>query len=259
MHDRVVYLGHATTLIEIDGIRVLTDPVLRDRILHLRRIGAPFAGQLGDVDAILISHGHADHLDPPSLKTVGRALPLIVPRGLGGILKRRGFSNVEEISVGETARIGSLQITAVPASHDGQRWPIGRRVEALGYVVEGGSRAYFAGDTDLFDEMDAIGSLDLAFLPVAGWGPRIGRGHLDPARAATATGILEPRIVVPIHWGTLHSSRRPPKDPGAQAREFKRLVGEGDSRAEVRILEPGESTSLDGAPQRGRDSTAHRD
>jgi L-ascorbate metabolism protein UlaG (beta-lactamase superfamily) len=246
LSERVTYLGHATTLIETGGARLLTDPVLRSRIAHIRRHAAPPSPpHLEDVDAVLISHGHADHLDPPSLRLLGRDVTVIVPRGLGRLLGRRRLGEARELGAGERARVGSVTITAVPAAHDGRRLPVGPRVSALGYLIEGGSRTYFAGDTDLFEGMREIGpDLDLALLPIAGWGPRVGAGHLDPERAARATALLRPRVVVPIHWGTLAVGWRPRGDPEADAREFERLVRERVPGVEVRVLEPGQSTPL---------------
>lgn len=259
MTDRVAYLGHATTMIEIDGVRMLTDPVLRGRVLHLRRYSPPVHEQdHSGIEAILLSHGHADHLDPPSLRMMGRDQRIIAPRGLGRALSSRGLGQVEEISVGESIGVGSLVIRATPAHHDGRRWPVGPAVPALGYIIEGGSTAYFAGDTDLFDEMNELGEIDLALLPVAGWGRSVGPGHLDPARAAEATAALRPRIVVPIHWGTLHFPPWRLEDARAPARKFKRLVGEGHSGAEVRVLEPGESTSITTEPVDSRGAQRRR-
>ena len=86
----ITYLGHATTLIELDGCRLLTDPVLRDRVIHLRRVAPLDRAPIGAVDAILLSHGHWDHLDLPSLRGLGRSLRLVVPRGLGGDHRLRG-------------------------------------------------------------------------------------------------------------------------------------------------------------------------
>ena len=74
---------------------------------------------------------------------------------------------------------------------------------ALGYLLQGSQSVYFAGDTDLFPEMAALGGVDVALLPVAGWGPRLPEGdHMNPRRAAEALKILKPRLAIPIHWGT---------------------------------------------------------
>jgi L-ascorbate metabolism protein UlaG (beta-lactamase superfamily) len=246
MSDRVAYLGHATVLIEIDGRRILTDPVLRPRILHIRRYAQmPAEGDHQEIDAVLISHGHPDHLDPPSLRRVGRELPLIVPRGLGRLLRRRRFRQIIELSAGESVQVAGLTIRATPAVHDGRRMPLGPAVAALGYVIEGSSSAYFAGDTDLFEEMSEIGpGLDVALLPIAGWGPRVGPGHLDPEGAARAAALLSPRIAIPIHWGTLRPAHHRQRDPAAPAREFERLVRELAPGVEPRVPEPGEFTRI---------------
>lgn len=203
------FLGHSTVLLEIDGVRVLTDPVLLPRVANvLRRAAAPLDPALhADVDAVCISHLHADHLDLASLRGLGRDTLLVVPAGAAEFLHRKGFREVVELSPGKFHDVGRVRITATPAVHDGLRTPFGPRALALGYLLEGAtSRVYFAGDTDQFDEMDDLGALglDVALIPVWGWGPNLGPGHLDPRGAAEATGRLRPRYAVPIHWGTLH-------------------------------------------------------
>jgi L-ascorbate metabolism protein UlaG (beta-lactamase superfamily) len=238
----VHFFGHSTLVVETAGARLITDPVLRDRLAHLCRVHRRPADAVGPVDAVLISHIHQDHLDFPSLALLGKQTRLIVPRGAGGLLWRRGYREVEEIRVGETTRVGGARVVATPARHEGFRPPFGPRAECLGYVVEGDERIYFAGDTDLFPEMEHLGPIDVALLPVWGWGPTLGPGHLDPRRAAIAAGRIRPRVAVPIHWGTLAPRMihrwargfltRPPLDFAAESR---RLAPEVD----VRIVQPG--------------------
>ena len=191
----------------MDGSRVLTDPVLVQRVLHLRRYSAP-APAIGPVDAVLISHAHQDHLDFRSLRRIGRGTHIVAPRGCGSILRRHGFRRVDEVDVGQSVSIGALEVRAIPADHPTKRMPFGGESLSVGYAIEGEQRIAFLGDTDLFDEMAHLGSgLDVALVPVWGWGPTIGAGHLDPERAARAMQMLQPRIAIPIHWGTLAPMR----------------------------------------------------
>jgi L-ascorbate metabolism protein UlaG (beta-lactamase superfamily) len=238
----VTYVGHATVVIDLDGVRLITDPVLRPRVFHLRRVGAVQAAALRGLDAVLLSHAHWDHLDLPSLERLGKELPIVCPKGLAPLLRRKRFAHVTTLEEGEDVTIGALAVRAVHAEHDGGRGPLGASGE-LGFVIAGSSRTvYFAGDTDLFDGLSELGPVDLALIPVAGWGSKVGPGHLDPDRAAEAVRLLQPRIAVPIHWGTLAPVGR---DPDLDSpHEFARLVGEVVPDVEVKILEPGQSLDL---------------
>ena len=242
MTTRITYVGHATVLIDLDGVRLLTDPVLRNRVLHLRRAVPVPADALRGVDAVLVSHGHWDHLDLPSLDRLGHEMPIVCPKGLGGLIRKRSFRAVTEVEVGESLSIGALAVTAVHAEHDGSRGPFGASAAALGFVVRGSRHVYFAGDTDLFDEMAELGPIDAALLPVAGWGSKVGPGHLDPARAAQAAAILEPRVAIPIHWGTLARIGLSPELESPH--EFARLAAELAPDVDVQIVYPGETVSL---------------
>src|SRR5262249_53720566 len=157
---RVTYVGHATVLVEVDGVRLLTDPLLRRRVFHLRRHGVVPAEAYRFVDAVLISHAHWDHLDPPSLAQLGPGMRLVVPRGVRRLLRRRRCENVVQIDVGEPVDVGGLAVPATPAEHDAGRGPLGAETPALGYVIGGSKRIYFAGDTDLFPGMADLAPLD---------------------------------------------------------------------------------------------------
>jgi len=200
----ITYVGHATCLVEMDGVRLLTDPVLRDRVGYIRRqVPGVDPEWCSRIDAVLISHAHLDHLDLPSLRRLGRDARVIAPAGNGALFARHGFRNVELLRAGERTRVGCVEIEATRATHDGARFPFGPVADTLGYVMHGESAVYFAGDTDLFPEMDAIhASLDVALLPVWGWGPTLGEGHMTPRRAAESLRMLRPRKAIPIHWGT---------------------------------------------------------
>ena len=188
----------------MDGCRLLTDPVLVQRVLHLRRYSAP-APAIGPVDAVLISHAHQDHLDFRSLRRIGRGTHIVAPRGCGSMLRRRGFRRVDEVDVGQSIRIGSARCPRDSGRPPHEAPALRRRVAVRSAMsIEGEQRIAFLGDTDLLDEMAHLGSgLDVALVPIWGWGPSIGAGHLDPERAALAMQMLQPRIAIPIHWGTL--------------------------------------------------------
>ncbi len=201
-NPRARFVGHATVELQLGGLTVLTDPVLGRTCTGLRRVVAPV--DVPRADVVVISHLHADHLDLASLRRL-HAPTVVVPRGAGQWLRRKGIEGVREVGRGESTSVGELTITGVECDHDDRRWPhIGPHATPLGYLLaDGAQTVWFAGDTDLFDGMSDLGDLDLALVPVWGWGPDLGPGHLDPLRAAEAVRIAAPRMVVPIHWGTL--------------------------------------------------------
>ena len=241
------YVGHATVAVEIDGLRILTDPVLRSRIGPLRREAlVPPAGSRTDPDLVLISHLHRDHTDLPSLRRLGRATPLVCPVGAGRFFLRRGFSGIEELAPGRSIRVGQVIVEGVEAVHGGARLPF-RHGPAAGYQIIGTKRIYFAGDTDLFDGMAQLARPDVALLPIWGWGPSLGPGHLDPEGAARAAALIRPAIVVPIHWGTLYPRFLKHVRPDPLFRppqELAQAMGEIAPEIAVRLLAPGMSTVL---------------
>jgi L-ascorbate metabolism protein UlaG (beta-lactamase superfamily) len=249
MPDQITYVGHATVLVELDGVRLLTDPVLRSRVGPLRRHGAPPAPRVTEnLDAVLISHLHHDHADLPSLRRIGRDVAVIGAPGSRKFLERRGFGAVSELAPGESSQVGAVTVTAVEARHPSES-RFERHSEAVGFLLAGRRRRiYFAGDTDLFDGMGELGpGLDLALLPIWGWGPSVGPGHLDPKRAAQAAALLSPRVVVPIHWGTLYPfglSRLRPDPLRSPPRKFETWMRELAPQVEARVLAPGEAASL---------------
>ena len=237
----ITWLGHSTTLVETAAARVITDPLLRNRVAHLRRVAPPVSPVVA-IDAILISHAHRDHLDLPSLHRLPR-VPVVVPRGVGSVLRRAGFGEIIEVVPGDELELGGLRIVATAADHDSRRGLRKSDARAVGYVIGDEPRTYFAGDTDLIDEMHELhGQIDVALLPISGWGPRVPEGHLDPVRAALAVQRIEPRMCIPIHWGTYRPLyRRTPyaADETAAAR-FSAIVESLTPEVEVRILQPGE-------------------
>lgn len=262
---RVTYVGHATVLIELLGMRLLTDPVLRPRIGHLRRHGPqPRPGVGQDLDAVLISHLHGDHLDRPSLRAIAEGPAILAPRGAAGLIRRDGHSLIHELDPGDAVELrpttgsaepdpAAIRVRATEADHDGRRVPFGPSTTTLGYEICGdGRRIYFAGDTGLFPGLadlagDEASPLDLALLPIWGWGPSLGPGHLDPETAAQAVALLRPRLVVPVHWGTffpIGMGRWSTRHLAEPPQRFRDYVSEYCPGTEVRLLEPGSALDL---------------
>lgn len=243
---RITWVGHSTVLLDIDGVRLLTDPVLRARLTHLRRVAPVDLSAIRSIDAILVSHVHYDHLDLPSLDRVGRSVPVLVPRGAGALLRRRRFERVLELDEGDEVAIGDVTVVATHAEHRADRGPLGAKAASLGFVLSGSVRAYFAGDTDLFGGMASLGPLDCALVPIWGWGPAVGEGHLDPRKAAQAMALLRPDVAIPIHWGTYrpvhHLSPAWLTEPPEQ---FRREAGALAPDVELRILPLGGTTDLE--------------
>ncbi|MFI6207876.1 MBL fold metallo-hydrolase [Streptomyces sp. NPDC051041] len=254
MPVEVTWWGHATCTVEDSDVRVLTDPLFARRLAHLRRRrGAPPAPDARRADVALVSHLHADHLHVPSLAELAAGTRLLVPRGAPRAvpgLRRLAHLRVTEVAPGDVVPVGGLLVRAVSARHDGRRLPLGpHRAPALGYVVEGEARTYFAGDTGLFDSMaEEVGPVDVALLPVGGWGPRLGEGHLDAGRAAEALARLAARSAVPVHYGTywpIGMDAVRPHEFHAPGDEFVRLAALRAPGVAVHRLRHGESVRLE--------------
>jgi L-ascorbate metabolism protein UlaG (beta-lactamase superfamily) len=244
---RIQYIGHSTTLLEVDGVRILTDPFLRDRLGPLERHGPmPDADEIGPVDVILVSHGHPDHLDRRSLEAVKGNPAVVVPRRLGATVGKWLRGEVLELRAGERRDVRGVPIEAVRAKH----WisPGAPRAQPLGFLIGDRSPVWFAGDTARYQEMVALrGRVDVALLPVWTWGPHLGPGHLGPEDAAEVVAIVGARVAVPIHWGTLYPRRLhrlwtgPLEQPGDR---FAEVVARVAPRTEVHVLQPGQATTF---------------
>jgi L-ascorbate metabolism protein UlaG (beta-lactamase superfamily) len=250
--DQATWAGHATVLLELGGARLLTDPVFGGRVAHLRRHAAKPAADLGtDLDAILISHLHPDHADRRSLRRLDPAVTVLCPPRASGFVRGLGFSDVRELAPGDRESVAGVEVTATEADHRHGRSPLTARASgAIGFLIDAGHRVYFAGDTDLFDAMRDLRPVDLALLPIAGWGTGLGTGHLNSERAARAASLVEARMVVPIHWGTFArlglKRRRREALLTEPPRRFAAFAARIAPEVEVRVLGPGESVALPG-------------
>ena len=211
----------------------LTDPLLRRPLAHLRRL-VPLVEALPSPDAVLLSHLHYDHLDMASLRRLGKSVRLIVPQGAGSLFRRQGYRRRGRARAGRHSDVGAVTIGAVPAHHDGRRYPFGRRSEPSATPSPARDRVYFAGDTDYFEAMAELGRRRRRPAPGLRLGRKVGPGHLDPARAADALRLLGPRLAIPIHWGTyapMHwrlTGHEPPHDDPAAA--FAEAAARGRAR-----------------------------
>ena len=240
------WLGHATVRIELNGVSLITDPVLVNDIGPIHRYAKPpDPADWAGVDLVLISHCHLDHLDLRSLAMLGSATPIVVPEGAARLVRGAGHNRVAELATGETMTFDTLSIRAVPAIHSGFRPPFGPRATAIGYMIHGDQVVHFAGDTALSPTMSELSAdgIDVSLLPVGGWGPTLRGGHMGPAIAVEALRLIRPRMAIPIHWGTfwprgLRRFRRALfETPGY---EFAELAKASGVNVEIATLQPGE-------------------
>jgi L-ascorbate metabolism protein UlaG (beta-lactamase superfamily) len=216
---RATWLGHSTVLLEIDGLRVLTDPVWSERISPFG-IAAPKRFQpvpipvtaLPPLDAIVISHDHFDHLDRGTIEALAdRTTPFVVPLGLGMYLEAWGIapSRVIELDWWESTQLGGLRLTATPSQHFSGRISHRNKTLWASFVIETERRrVFFSGDTALTPEFEDVRAkfapFDLVMLEVGGFHPSWDHVHLGPDNALEALRMLGGGPFMPVHWGTFN-------------------------------------------------------
>jgi L-ascorbate metabolism protein UlaG (beta-lactamase superfamily) len=221
---RLTWIGHASWLVQLDGVSLLIDPVLSDGIgPGIRRRVAPALDveHMPAIDAQLVTHNHRDHLDLPSLERVAR--PVIAGLGLAPFFAGHGLACTELEWWGET-RVGAVTVRFVPSQHWSRRG-LSDTNETLwgGFIVEGSSaRVYHSGDTAYFDGFTEIGRrsgpIDAALLPIGAYEPQwfMGKQHMNPEEAVRAHGDLGARALVAMHWGTFQLTDEPLDEPPAR-------------------------------------------
>jgi L-ascorbate metabolism protein UlaG (beta-lactamase superfamily) len=252
---RVTWLGHASFLVQLDGVSLLVDPALREEgiVGGLRRNvppGVPL-GALPPIDAVLVSHSHYDHLDLPTIQAV-RA-PVVAGLGLERWFRARRLL-ATELGWWASTRVGPVTITFVPAQHWSRRGLLDvNRTLWGGFVIEGSTGTlYHSGDTAYFDGFRAIGErfgIDLALLPVGAYDPAwfMERQHMNPEQAVQAFEDLGARTLVPMHWGTFKLADEPLDEP--PRRVDAERTRRGMARERVRLLAIGECLDVERGPE----------
>src|SRR5216683_6909562 len=248
----ITFIGHSSFLLQVDGRKVLIDPVFSKRLILLRRQRRPgvLMEELPPIDLVLLTHAHMDHLDLASLRRVvratrrltGRAPEVVVPRGVEDLVESLGFSQVHRLEWWEPVEVQGLKVTMTPCRHWGARMFRDVHRGYGGYVVEGGDQSvYHSGDTAYFEGFREIGRRlkpEVALLPIGAYFPDSYRSvHTSPEEAVRGFVDLGAARMIPMHYGTFRLGREPMDEP------VKRLMAEaarlriGDR---VKVLEEGE-------------------
>jgi L-ascorbate metabolism protein UlaG (beta-lactamase superfamily) len=215
----VTWIGHATTLVQIDGVNILTDPIWSERCAPVSFAGpkrfTPPGISLGDIpkiDIVIISHNHYDHLDLPSLRILEEKFKPVFFVGLKNkkFLNDEGLTNVEELDWWESREVKGLIINFTPTQHFSARGVLDRNATLWGsYVVQGQKNSfYFGGDTGYFSGFKTIGekfpNIDIAILPIGAYDPRwfMHPIHMDPEESLQAFLDLKARFMIPMHYQT---------------------------------------------------------
>jgi L-ascorbate metabolism protein UlaG (beta-lactamase superfamily) len=252
----ITFIGHSSFLLQMDGRKILIDPVFAKRLLLLRR--QKRAGlrveELPAIDIVLLTHAHMDHLNTASLRKViratrritGKSPEVVVPHGVEDLVSRLGFSKVHSLEWWEEVTLQNLRITMTPCKHWGARMFKDTHRGYGGYVIHSAGHAvYHSGDTAYFDRFSEIAHKlhpDIALLPIGAYFPDNYRAvHMSPEEALRAFVELAAQHMIPMHFGTFMLGREPMDEP------VQRLLAESDRlkiRSQISVLEEGETMHL---------------
>jgi L-ascorbate metabolism protein UlaG (beta-lactamase superfamily) len=218
---RVFWIGHASFLVQMAGKNILIDPNWAMWLSIVKRARRPGLAlhELPVIDLVLITHAHHDHLDVPTLEMISDGQPIVVPHGVGSLVRRRGFGKIQEVRKWDTLDFGDFEITFTPARHWGARFVHDVHRGFGGYLLRPreGTVVYHSGDSAYFDGFHEIGrrfEIDVALLPIGAYLPVSGRGvHMTPEEALAAFNDLRGKKMVPMHYRTFPLTREPLDEP----------------------------------------------
>lgn len=228
---RATWIGHATVLVQFEGHTVIFDPNWANWHGPVKRQREPGLNlsSLPEIDLVLVSHAHFDHLHKPSLRVLEAEHGIVVPRGSGGLVKSLKFSDIHEMAVWEESEIGGMRIVHTPSHHWGARYGADTNRDYGGFLVGSGDRKVFhAGDSAYFDGFKEIGKREdicLAILPIGAYEAPSGRDvHMNPEEALQAFEDLGAQFMMPMHYGTFPLGNEHPDEP------IQRLLAEAKKR-----------------------------
>lgn len=241
----VTWLGHAGFFGQIDGVNLIIDPNWALWHGPVKRLQHPslWAGDLPPIDLVLVTHAHFDHLHLPSLRRIARGQPIIVPEGVGTLVKRCGFGQIIELKTWEEAQFRDLHITLTPARHWGARMIHDTHRGFGGYLIQSSTRTLFhCGDSSMFDGFKEIGKraeIDVALMPIGAYLAPSGRPvHMNPEEALDAFQMMGAKQMVPMHHETFPLGGEPIYEP---VERLMRSTLERGIVGQVRVLHEGES------------------
>ena len=247
--SRATYIGQATVLIETGRHRILTDPIFVRRLIwFIRRQSDPVLKpeQISPIHAILISHGHLDHLSIPCLRRFNRQTPIVAPKGYEKVFLSLSDREIFFIKEWESCEIDGIKISAYPVKHIAGRWPFQRNGTCLAYLIEDCKQIFFIGDTAFFSLTEPyfrnMQHLDLAILPIGAYYPKPWlHYHMNPEQAVDMFKILNARKGLAIHWGTYRTSLERPVEPRIR---LKRTIAGTGVEHKFLAVNPGQSISF---------------
>jgi len=216
----LTWIGHASFLLQAGGVNILIDPNWSNWVKGIKRMRRPGVAlsALPEIDLVLVTHAHFDHLDRRTLRGIAANQPVVVPFDVGDLVHDLGFRVVQELHYWESFVFGPVRVTLTPCRHWGARMLHDSHRGFGGFIIEVGGRViYHCGDTAYFEGFEEIGRrfpVDVALLPIGAYDPPSSRPvHMNPEEALDAFVSLGAKFMVPMHYGTFRLSYEPLDEP----------------------------------------------